>query len=68
MTRDQWFDALPRISIAFGVMAFGVALGAALISGVGFVLALWRAAVGGAAFAVIGGFLSYLLLLYLAEK
>jgi len=68
MSHAQWMDALPRIIIAFGVMAFGVALGAALISGVGMMLALWRAAVGGAVFAVLGGVLSYLLLLFLAEK
>ena len=68
MSHAQWMDALPRIIIAFGVMAFGVALGAALISGVGMMLALWRAAVGGAIFAVLGGLLSYLLLLFLAEK
>ena len=68
MNRSEWMDALPRISIAFGVMAFGVALGAALISGVGMMVALWRAAVGGVGFAVLGGLLSYLLLLFLAEK
>ena len=68
MSHAQWMDAPPRIIIAFGVMAFGVALGAALISGVGMMLALWRAAVGGAVFAVLGGVLSYLLLLFLAEK
>ena len=67
MTRRQWTEALPRIAIAFGVMAFGVALGAAMVSGVGLTLALWRAAVGGAIFTVLGGLLSYLLLLYLSE-
>ena len=68
MSRADWMNALPRVIVAFGVMAFGVALGAALISGVGMMLALWRAAVGGAVFAVLGGVLSYLLLLFLAEK
>ncbi|MBI3128953.1 MAG: hypothetical protein HYZ11_15210 [Candidatus Tectomicrobia bacterium] len=68
MSRNQWMEALPRVAIAFGVMAFGVALGAAMVSGVGLGLALWRAAVGAAIFTVLGGFLSYLLLLFLAEK
>ncbi|MEK6709650.1 MAG: hypothetical protein AABZ64_03645 [Nitrospinota bacterium] len=67
MGRERWRRALPRIAVAFGVMAFCVALGAAMVSGVEVTEALWRAAVGGAIFTVLGGLLSYLLLLFLAE-
>jgi hypothetical protein len=68
MGRSQWMTALPRVTAAFGVMAFGVALGAALVSGVDVAEALWRAGVGALVMAVFGGLCSYLLLLFLAEK
>jgi hypothetical protein len=60
--------ALTKIALAFAVVAFTVALCTGLVAGVGFGLLLYRAGIAAGVFALIGGLVSLILLLFFSER
>ncbi|HBK81606.1 MAG TPA: hypothetical protein DDZ83_18385 [Nitrospinae bacterium] len=58
---------LMKISVAFGVLAFSLALGMGLLSGVSITLSLYRSVKAAAVFAVAGGIFSLILMLFFSE-
>ena len=60
--------AIFKVAIGFAVMAFSVAIGTALLSGVDIGVAIVRAALAAGVFAVVGGLLSTLLAMFFSEN
>lgn len=60
--------AIIKISMGFAVMAFSVAIGAALLSGVDIGVAIFRAILAAGVFAVLGGVLSMLLAMFFSDN
>ena len=60
--------ALTKIALAFALVAFTVALGTGLVAGVGFTLLLYRASIAAGIFALFGGLVSLILLLFFSER
>lgn len=56
--------ALIKVSSAFGVLAFSIALGMSLVSGVSISVSLYRSIVAAVAFSVVGGIFSLILMLF----
>lgn len=68
MGTSDWLLAISKIALAFGIMGFSVALGSALVFGVNYMDALYRAALAGGGFVIFGGVCSGLLAMFLAER
>ncbi len=60
--------ALTKISLAFALVAFTVAVGTGLVAGVGITLLLYRASIAAGIFALFGGLVSLILLLFFSER
>lgn len=56
-----------KLSVAFGVLAFTIALGMGLVSGVSITVSLLRSVKAAAVFAVAGGIFSLILMLFFSE-
>ncbi len=60
--------ALMKISLAFALIAFAVAVGTGLVAGVGFTLLIYRAGIAAGIFALFGGLVSFILMLFFSER
>lgn len=60
--------ALTKIALAFAIVAFTVALGTGWVAGVGFGLLIYRAGIAAGVFALLGGLVSLILLLFFSER
>jgi len=60
--------ALTKIALAFALVAFTVAVGTGLVAGVGITLLLYRAGIAAGIFALFGGLVSFILLLFFSER
>ena len=62
------FNLVSRIAVAFGIIAFVVALIASLFGGADIGAALARSGIAAVFFVVLGGILSFLLLMFFPER
>ena len=60
--------ALMKIALAFALLAFTVSVGTGLVAGVGFTLLLYKAGIAAGIFALAGGLLSFILMLFFSER
>ena len=60
--------AIIKVAMGFAVMAFSVAIGTSLLSGVDIGVAIYRAGLAAGVFAVVGGLLSALLAMFFSEN
>ncbi|MEE9275639.1 MAG: hypothetical protein V3V62_10065 [bacterium] len=59
--------AIIKVAMGFAVMAFSVAIGSALLSGVDIGVAIYRAGLAAGVFAVVGGLFSALLAMFFSD-